>query len=247
VDKINPTNKIRALRIARDWSQEHLASAVRPKTSQPQIDRLERGERRLTQEWMGRIAAALNVDPAALLPDQELSFSPSAQPPHRSQQSQRGAGVLSDAKVAPPNKSEIEFIAGGHTTFAGPRDLPILGYVKAGELGFFVGNGDRQGVTVRPESLRDVTTAYAVRVHDESMKPALKPGNLLYVDPTRPVKPGDFVVIQLSDGQAFIKHLIRRTEKAVICEQFNPAGEIKYPPSRVNAVHLVVQVSMIDL
>jgi phage repressor protein C with HTH and peptisase S24 domain len=247
VDNSDPPNKIRALRIARDWSQEQLASAVRPKTSQPQIDRLERGERRLTQEWMARIAAALHVDPAALLPDQELNFSPRAQLLHQAQQSQRGGRGLSDATVAPQNQTDIEFVAGGHSTFAGPRDLPILGYVKAGELGFFVGNGDRQGVTVRPESLRDVSTAYAVRVHDESMKPALKPGYLLYVDPTRPVKPGDYVVIQLNDGQAFIKHLIRRTEKAVICEQFNPAGEIKYPPSRVNAVHLVVQVSMIDL
>jgi len=232
VDKTHAPNKIRALRQARGWSQEQLATACNPKTSQPQIDRLERGKRRLTQEWMEVISAALEVESAELLPDRELKTPLKSQPKR---------------PVATQNQSGLEFIAGGHTTFAGPRDLPILGYVKAGGLGFFIGNGDRQGVTVRPETLRDVTTAYAVRVHDDSMRPALKPGYLLYVDPTRPVKAGDFVVIQLRDGQAFIKHLIRRTEKAVICEQFNPAGEIKYAPAKIKAVHLVVQISTIEV
>ena len=100
---------------------------------------------------------------------------------------------------------------------------------------------------MRPEPLRDVNDAYAVRVHDESMAPALEPGYLIYVDPTRPVKPGDTVVIQLKDGQAFIKRLVRRTEKALICKQFNPAGDIKYDPAKIKAVHLVVQLSMVDV
>lgn len=157
------------------------------------------------------------------------------------------AKIATNSIVAPQNKTGLELVSAGHATFAGPRDLPILGYVKAGGLGFFIGNGDRQGVTVRPEALRDVTTAYAVRVHDDSMSPALEPGYLLFVDPTRPVKPGDNVVIQLQDGQAFIKRLVRRTEKAMICKQYNPAGEVKYEPNKVKSVHVVVQVSMIDI
>ena len=225
-------NKIRALRRARGWSQEQLAAACVPKTSQPQIDRLERGKRKLTQQWMRIIGAALEVEPASLLPYQELNMAT------REQLSRN---------ISPRKQSIVELIPGGHTTFAGPRDLPILGYVKAGELGFFIGNGERQGVTVRPETLRDVAAAYAVRVHDESMKPAVKPGHLLFVDPTRPVKSGDLVVIQFHDGQAFIKELVRRTEKALICIQFNPAQELKYPPAKVKAVHLVVQISLVDV
>ncbi len=100
---------------------------------------------------------------------------------------------------------------------------------------------------MRPDPLRDVKDAYAVRVHDECMSPVLEPGYLLYVDPTRPVRAGDNVIIQLKDGQAFIKRLVRRTEKALICKQFNPVQEIKYDPGKVRAVHLVVQVSYIDL
>jgi len=159
-----------------------------------------------------------------------------------------GAAQVSTAGAGVPKpKAGIALVAGAHTAFGGPRDLPILGHVKAGGRGFFIENGERHGVTVRPEALRDVTGAYAVRVHDESMSPALEPGYLLFVDPTRPVKPGDNVVIQLADGQAFIKRLVRRTGRAMICKQFNPAGEVKYEPAKIKAVHLVVQVSMIDL
>lgn len=58
-------NRIREIREARGISQAELAKRVR--TSQPQIKRLEQGERRLTEDWMRRIAKALDVNPADLL------------------------------------------------------------------------------------------------------------------------------------------------------------------------------------
>lgn len=58
-------NRIQQLREERGISQAALAKMVG--TSQPQIQRLENGERRLTEDWMKRIAAALDVEPADLL------------------------------------------------------------------------------------------------------------------------------------------------------------------------------------
>lgn len=58
-------NRIRELRKARDWTAEDLGSRVG--TSGVQITRLETGERRLTVDWMNRIAAALQVTPGELL------------------------------------------------------------------------------------------------------------------------------------------------------------------------------------
>ena len=49
-------NRIRELRDRRQMTQEELAAAIG--TSKMQVSRLERGERRLTQSWMERIAAA---------------------------------------------------------------------------------------------------------------------------------------------------------------------------------------------
>lgn len=60
-------NRIREIRTSRQWSAEKLGKLC--STSQQQIQRLESGERRLTQEWMERISKALRVAPADLLPD----------------------------------------------------------------------------------------------------------------------------------------------------------------------------------
>lgn len=223
-------NRIKEFRLARQWSLEKLG--LRADTTRQQIYKLENGELRLSQEWMERLAKAFGdgVRPADLLPDQELK---------------RSVPTTARQLVAPPNQSELTFEDRDYRS--GPRDLPILGYVKAGQVGLFIDQGERQGVTVRPEALRDVRTAYAVRVHDTSMSPAFEPGYVLHVDPTRPVRPGDNVVIQTVDGQAFIKRLVRRTERSIMCEQFNPREPVEYKPSKVRAIHMVVGCAMVEI
>ena len=192
-------NRIRELREALGWSQTDLALKLVPTTSQPQIDRLEKADRRLTVEWMARVAKALRVPARDILTEEKGSGAPHAMVASRNQ------------------KQSLTFSTGAFGALSGPKDLPILGYVKAGTDGFFIVNGEVQGYAVRPDALQGVKDAYSVYIHDKSMFPAFEPGHLAWVDPLRPVKPGDSVVIQLADGQAFIKRLKRRTEKVVIC------------------------------
>jgi len=60
-------NRIRELRLAAGLTLDEVAR--RANTSVQQLSRIERGHRRLTDDWMRRIASALGVLPAALLPD----------------------------------------------------------------------------------------------------------------------------------------------------------------------------------
>jgi len=60
-------NRIRELRAARGLTLEQLAQETG--TSVQQLSRLEKGDRRLTEGWMRRIAPALSVRPADLLTD----------------------------------------------------------------------------------------------------------------------------------------------------------------------------------
>ncbi|WP_075798616.1 helix-turn-helix domain-containing protein [Roseomonas gilardii] len=60
-----PQNTIRALRQERGWSQAALAEKLG--TSQSQVDRLEKGDRRLTVDWLERIAQAFGTTTEALL------------------------------------------------------------------------------------------------------------------------------------------------------------------------------------
>jgi transcriptional regulator with XRE-family HTH domain len=58
-------NRILEIRTARGLTQEELADLV--STSPQQIARLEKGQRKLTDEWMGRLAPALKVRKSELL------------------------------------------------------------------------------------------------------------------------------------------------------------------------------------
>jgi transcriptional regulator with XRE-family HTH domain len=60
-------NNIERLRKERGWSRPHLAGLM--KTSYQQVEKLEKGERRLAQDWIDRAAAAFGVSPAAIISD----------------------------------------------------------------------------------------------------------------------------------------------------------------------------------
>ena len=58
---------MKALREAADLSRPQLAALCVPPTNYQQIEKLEKGQRRLTIEWVERIAKALRVDPQMLV------------------------------------------------------------------------------------------------------------------------------------------------------------------------------------
>lgn len=61
------TNRIRDIRKAKGLTLADLAAACDPPTTAQTIGRLETGMRQLSLGWMNRIAAALAVEPAALM------------------------------------------------------------------------------------------------------------------------------------------------------------------------------------
>lgn len=213
-------NRIQDLREERRMSRQNLADAIEPATSHAQIYRLEMGQRKLTHDWMVRIAKALRVAPEDLLPN------PGGKPP---------SPLLRESVVDDATPLRI----GSTQQPIRPKDVPILGHAKAGVSGLFIDNGTVRGLAMRPESLDGITDAYAVFVQDDSMFPAFKPGKLVYINPIRPVQAGDDVVIQLTDGQALIKTLKRRTERVFLFTQYNPADEIRIKPSEIKALHYI--------
>lgn len=63
------------IREAKGVSRTQLGQRMSPPTSSQQIERLEKGERRLTVEWIERIARGLGVDPAELIAGQGEQFA----------------------------------------------------------------------------------------------------------------------------------------------------------------------------
>jgi SOS-response transcriptional repressor LexA len=120
------------------------------------------------------------------------------------------------------------------------QDLPILGHAEAGEDGTFLDNGMVTGYAGRPSNLVGVANAYALIVHNSSMRPRYEPREIIEADPNIPVQANDYVVVQTTNDRAFIKLLRRRTQRAIILEQYNPPKEIRLDPANVAVMHLIV-------
>lgn len=98
----------------------------------------------------------------------------------------------------------------------------------------------------RPPALQGARDLYAIYFQGESMMPRFEPGEVGIVDPTRPARPGDYVLVQLNNGSedhvtsVLVKRLVRSSGTELVLEQFNPPATFTVPRSRVARVHRIL-------
>ncbi len=228
-------NNLRALREAKGFTQEGLAAKMG--TTRSQLIKLERGERQLTPKWIERAAGALDVSLGALIEEGGASTSVRAAIP-KAPQTTAIPTPQPDASYPMP----LEFPR---------RRLPVFGHAAGGleQDGKFILNGMKVADVLCPPELEHVKDAFAVYMHGDSMRPAFRPGDTLYIDPSRPVAAGDEVLVQIKGAEdeppyGFVKEFMRKSAKELVLLQHNPPeGEekiITFPFDRVMTVHKVV-------
>ena len=154
-----------------------------------------------------------------------------------------GAGTL-DAKASSLSEKPNAVI-GDKLTEQGEY-IPLYGHAVGGVDGEFVLNGNKLDEILSPPGLSRARGAYAVTCAGESMEPRYFDGETVYVDPMKRVARGDFVVAQIkhpdegSPPLAYIKRFVRRNDKEMVLEQFNPAKELRFPHDTVVSVHYIV-------
>jgi transcriptional regulator with XRE-family HTH domain len=234
--------RIRALRQARGWSLQQLAERVG--VSKPQIDKLERGTRRLTDDWIRRIAAALEVAPEALsaaAPVRAQMDTPTRRPEPEPFPESTGPDTTGyDAGYDGSSASSIL------DTDTDSDTLPLCGFGR-----FSARNGSAVGIFVeaaqapervwRPALLSGVSGAYAVRMPNGDMAPKYEAGQLLFVHPYRTPRPGDAVVVRLAGGRFLVGRLgVPRAGAGVTVAVLTPGREIRLDADRVMAVERVI-------
>ena len=123
--------------------------------------------------------------------------------------------------------------------------IPVYGQAVGGVDGEFVMNGDRLDDVFAPPSLSAVAGAYAVYVAGESMEPRYFDGEIVFVNPTKRARRGDFVVAQIQAGEhgpklAYVKRFVRWNAEELVLAQYNPEKELTFTADQVVSVHLVV-------
>lgn len=137
--------------------------------------------------------------------------------------------------------------AAGSLERAEARKIPIRGVAAGSVVGAFVISDQTIGWVDCPPGLQTVADAYAVYVTNDSMTPMHSPGDLRFVHPHKPPRPGDSIIVQISDNgldfQAFIKILARQTPDWLICRQLHPDAEVKYARGSVRKIHKVLSTA----
>lgn len=145
-------------------------------------------------------------------------------------------------QIVKPNARDprpLPFQAAGET-------LPVFGRGMGGPDGRFQMNGEEIDRVAAPPGLRGAKDAYVIYVDGVSMEPRYHEGEAVYVHPGKPVRQGDYVVIQLrpeSDGdpvEGLIKRLVSRSSVRVVAEQYNPAMKLEFDAKDVFAIHRIV-------
>lgn len=217
---------IKELREKLKLSQSGLAEAVG--TSQPQIKRLEAGDRKLTKEWAERISPHLGVSPEALLFGNPNIETVKVNPP----------SIAAQQTLELPNaiiRDKVEGLG---------RRIPVYGQAVGGIDGEFLMNGSILYEVMAPPAISHISGAYAVQIAGESMYPRYEDGEIAFVDPKRRVKKGDYVIAQIRHEEhgpllAYVKRFIRQNSVELVLEQFNPAKELKFAGDCVVSVHYI--------
>jgi phage repressor protein C with HTH and peptisase S24 domain len=142
-----------------------------------------------------------------------------------------GQNVSQRRDPVPPRQNQ--------TVNPGQRDLPVMGAVKGGSEGFYFNEGEAKEFVERPSNLKGVFNGFGLYVDGESMEPRYFAGELLYVNPNRPLTRNCFVAVELSDGQGLIKQFLRRSDDEVVLRQFNPPKDIHLKAGEVKQIYRI--------
>ena len=89
----------------------------------------------------------------------------------------------------------------------------LYGLARCGPSGTILSGDVEERLELPPQFLGvNLQNPFFVRAHGDSMEPRYFAGELLYVNPNRPVTKNCFVAVELNDGQGLIKQFVRRSE-----------------------------------
>lgn len=175
--------------------------------------------------------------------------------------------LIGRAELPDPVRSEVGLVQDrrlayqAETSEAGPP-IPLVGTGDCASLEVLDESGKKRvkverstfdpDYTVRyirrPPALMGARDVYAVEFHGESMVRRFEPGDIGLVDPGRPVRVGDYVLVQLRErdgskavGSVLAKRLVRQNAHEYVLEQFNPELVFIVPREEVVRIHRIMR------
>lgn len=146
-------------------------------------------------------------------------------------------------------KQPAQTAGGGHLTsdfrFAGeytpgPRDLPVFGSFKGGFDGNTIDYHDPVEFIERPRELIGVKKACGIYIVNDSTEPRYFQGEMALVHPGLPVKAGDHVAVELTNGNGMVKRLVKKADDYVLLAQYNAPEEKRFKRAEIAGIYKII-------
>ncbi|MGA7781124.1 MAG: S24 family peptidase [Paraburkholderia sp.] len=125
------------------------------------------------------------------------------------------------------------------------KPLAVVGMAQLGDNGFWadveypVGHGD--GYIDWPTTDPD---AYAIECSGDSMRPRIKHGEFVIVEPNHPIQPGEEVLVKSKDGRVMVKELAYKTGGRYTLLSVNEAhGKVVLHEDEIDKMHYVAGIA----
>jgi phage repressor protein C with HTH and peptisase S24 domain len=224
--------RVKTERRAKGWSQAELAR------------RVTRAGYSITQGGIAQIERRGDTEPKSIVQlAQALGLSVNWL---QSIRGEKTAGVTGD------DGEQLTMLPGGRRGRAaassappGPRQqLQVFASAQGGSEGAMTLSSEPVSWLPRDARLEGVSDAYGCFVSGDSMEPAYEKGNILLVNPSAQVSPGDDVVFMREDKDGtryvLIKRLVKVNEHSFTVKQYNPAKTFTLPRKEWRKAHLVI-------
>jgi phage repressor protein C with HTH and peptisase S24 domain/DNA-binding transcriptional regulator YiaG len=129
------------------------------------------------------------------------------------------------------------------------KRLAVVGMAQLGDNGFWadieypVGHGD--GYIDWPTSDPD---AYAIECSGDSMRPRIKHGEFVIVEPNHPIQPGEEVMVKSKDGRVMVKELAYKSAGRYTLLSINEAhGKITLHEDEIDKMHYVAGIAKVSM
>jgi len=224
--------RVKAERKAKGWSQAELAR------------RVTRAGYSITQGGIAQIERRGDTEPKSIIQlAQALGVSPNWL---QSTRGDKTAGVTGDDEQLSMLSAGRKGRAAAGGASPGPRQqLQVFSSAQGGSEGAMTLSNEPVSWLPRDPRLEGVPDAYGCFVSGDSMEPAYERGNILLVNPSAQVTPGDDVVFVREDNKdgtryVLIKRLVKVNARSWTVKQYNPARTSTLSRKEWSKAHLVI-------
>jgi len=211
-------NKIKELRKSKKLSGEALGKLIG--VERAMMSKLERGTAKLTQDYIDKLCAALDVTS-----DQLLGRASAPNLHNKIEISSHSRQVNHDM-----------------VSSIGHQLIPVYGPAGAGSNDrIYHSDGNIIGWDKMPDALIGVKGAFKVLIRGSSMEERYFDGEKAEIHPYKPCIPGkDCVIVLDEDGDMLIKRYLGETATEYKVAQLNPKKTFSIKKSTVRAIYYVI-------